>query len=366
MTGGSEARPRPTAPVRDFGPDQLAAMNADELRALCQLLLVSDGAQIRSVHASGAYSEWLIEIATLWRRRTGRARLFHERVAQPSVDRLSAVAAEEDDAETVLIAAHGVEPEVDVPATIHVVAPDELIRHLLRSPLVRWQDHRPAPALDRWETQLSLEDQTALLDPVGIRWLPLLALNELPPEIQQSTSLTPEDLLEQVAFRLLTASLRFGGIRYGNRERGQRLPDALLLWPHTSNPFAALFDAKASADGYTMPSDHALRFAGYIETMRGNQALGGNELRYLIVLSSSFPGRSGGNHPYHGRADALGEETGIKLVYIRADDLAQASARIEVEALGPAVRESIDWGRVFDEGMVSGTHLQEAISAATG
>ncbi|MGB0097223.1 MAG: restriction endonuclease FokI C-terminal domain-containing protein [Solirubrobacteraceae bacterium] len=113
----------------------------------------------------------------------------------------------------------------------------------------------------------------------------------IPPELA-GRELAPEDLFEQVAFRLVTSALRFGGERFGESRRGERLPDAVLRWPG-SQRLVALLDCKATSSGYTMDADHFLRFAHYVERLREDVERDGYELRYMLIVSSSFPGAPG-------------------------------------------------------------------------
>jgi hypothetical protein len=228
-----------------------------------------------------------------------------------------------------------------------------------RCSVIAWPNRRPEPAYDRLSLQRDLDHDAFVLDPVGLRWLPSLALNELPAELAER-DLVPETLFERMAFRLFTSALRFRGRRYGEAARGQRLPDAALSWPGFS-PLAALLDCKASADGYLMDSDQYLRFLGYITSLRPEIEAVGQELRYLIVLSSAFAGTAGQRHPFHERASALLEATSVRLVYFRAADLARAATVIEGRGLAPGDREALDWATVFDHGLVQSTHLSEML-----
>ena len=207
-----------------------------------------------------------------------------------------------------------------------------------------------------------LEDDAALLDPVGIRWLPTLALNELPVELFSQT-VPPQDLLERMTFRLLTTTFRFGGERHGEAARGERLPDSTLTWPAAADErLAALVDCKATSDGYTMTSDHLLRFKGYVEAARPILAEAGYTLGYLVVVSSDFAGRAGDQHPFRGRAKELREQAGVELAYVRAVDLARLAAIVEGGELSPLRRERLDWRTALDHGLVTADHLEAMVS----
>jgi hypothetical protein len=260
------------------------------------------------------------------------------------------------------IAPLGVADGITVAARVAVVRPEALIARLERSALIAWPDRRPTPAYDRVGTLRWLESDAALLDPVGIRWLPTLALNELPVELF-SQSVSPQDLLERMTFRLLTATFRFGGERHGEAARGERLADSSLTWAAAANErLAALVDCKAASEGYTMTSDHLLRFKGYVEAARPVLEEAGDELRYLVVVSSEFPGRAGDQHPFHGRAEELRETAGVELAYVRAVDLARLAAVVEGRELSPLRREQLDWRTALDNGLVTAEHLEAMVS----
>lgn len=352
---------RATQPQRRFSPDDLAGLDRDERRKLTQLLLTETGSRVVEVHRPVAYDELVLETRPLWRPRRVRVRVADRTVDAGDVERLGEAVAAAGDAEGVLVAACGAADGLAVPSTVMLVLPEELIARMERCSVIAWPDRRPTPAYDRLSAQRDLDRDAFLLDPVGLRWLPALALNELPVELTGSAHV-PDAMFERLAFRLLTTALRFGGVRYGESARGQRLPDAVLASPGPSR-LLALMDCKATADGYTMDSDHYLRFTGYVETLRQELEADGDELRYLIVLSSSFAGTPGSRHPFHARAEALRHETGLTLVYLRAQDLARTAALVESGGLSPAQREALNWAGAFDHGMVEAAHLETMMEA---
>lgn len=156
---------------------------------------------------------------------------------------------------------------------------------------------------------------------------------------------------------MLTHTFRFGGTRYGEAARGKRLPDALLQWPSGGDAIAAMLDCKASADGYTMTGDHFLRFKEYVKICRREAEAAGRELRYMIVVSSGFTG-SGRAHPFHARHQALVNDTGLSLAYVRAIDLAEAAVAVERDEVALTDRERLPWSRLFDAGLVDAQHFR--------
>jgi hypothetical protein len=354
-------RARVTQPQRRFTPNDLAELPRGDRRKLIQLLLTESGSRVVEFQAPAAYDELVLETRPLWRPRRVRVRIADQPVDQGDVDRLAEAVAANGDAEGMLLTCLGVNAQLHAPPAVMVVEPAELIARMERCSVIAWPNRRPVPAYDRLSVQRSLDHDAFLLDPVGLRWLPSLALNELPAELS-GRDLGPETLFERMAFRLLTSTLRFGGSRYGEAARGQRLPDAVVSWPGSSR-LVALLDCKATADGYVMDSDHYLRFVGYVTNLRAGLEADGDELRYLIVLSSSFTGSPGLRHPFHQRASALLDETGVRLVYVRAADLARAAAVIESRGMAPGDRDELDWSTVFDQGLVESAHLEEMLEA---
>jgi hypothetical protein len=161
------------------------------------------------VHHPAAYDEFVLETTPLWRPRRVRVRIATAGVLQTDVDGLSARVIEAGDADAVLVAPFGAARGVTGTDRVAVLAPDELIARLERSPSVEWSPDAPRPAYERATAIRGLNRDAALLDPVGLRWLPVLALNEVPSELA-GTGSPPQDLLERYAFRVLTATFRFG------------------------------------------------------------------------------------------------------------------------------------------------------------
>ena len=257
---------RVTRPDRRFGPDDLRALSREERRKLAQVLLTDGAARVVEFHSTVGYDELVLETSLMWRPRRVRVRVADRPVDDDALRRLAEAVRTAGDAEGIMIAAVGGDPPATVPAEVMLVEPDELIARLERSASVAWPERVPHPAYEHVQAQRDLERDAFILDPVGLRWLPSLALHELPGELA-GADIAPEDLFERVAFRLMTSALRFGGERFGEATRGKRLPDAVLRWPADGRP-RALMDCKATTAGYTMDSDHFLRFVGYVDALR--------------------------------------------------------------------------------------------------
>jgi hypothetical protein len=359
----SVPRRRVTQPKRAFTVDALARLARGERRRLVQVLVTQFGGKLAGFQQTAGHDEFELEIAPLWRERRLRIRIATRPVDQAALDRLEARVLQGGDAEGVMIAPFGIAGAPRPAKSVMVVGPGDLLERLERSALISWPDGTPRPALERVALDATIQGSGALLDPVGIRWLVALAHNELPPDLA-GLNAAPQDLLERTAFRLLTASLRFGGRRYGERDRGKALPDAVLEWTEQGERLAAILDCKASADGYAMSSDHRLRFSRYVDALKPELTKAGAALRYVVVLSSEFSGPGGRRHPYHGRARELREANAVKLVYLRAADVVRMAVAVESGELSPAQREALAWSQAFARGRPSVQDLNALLPEA--
>jgi hypothetical protein len=349
-TGAEITRPR-----RRFTPTDLSAMARAEVRKLVHALLQESGAEVSDYRRRADHDELHAELKVLWVRRLIRVRIMFRVVEPRDVLRFVESLEANGDVAGWLVAPLGTEDDLPVRGGVEVIAPDELIERFEHSSRVVWSEQRPRVAMDRLADQRALFEDARYVDPVGMRWLPVLAHNELPSELHDSGA-PPQDWLERLTFRMLTNTFRFGGVRYGEAARGRRLPDALLRWPMAGESLAALLDCKASADGYKMSADHYLRFREYVNVCRNEAESTGHELRYMIVLSSSFKG-SGRTHPFHARNRSLGRDTGLSLAYVRAIDLVRAAVSIERDEMAPTTREILPWAALFDQGVVDSQHF---------
>jgi hypothetical protein len=239
-----------TRAQRRFGRDQLAALNREDLRKLCHGLILAEGAQIERFRSAADFDEFAVVVPTLWHAHQIIVRIFHRAVTQRDIDDIQELVEVDDAMEALILQRILPESEIYLPRSIRIIPPDEIAARITASALVRWEGDIPTIAPDRLELDIELSNESALLDPVGIQWLPSLALNELPSKLQD-IDVEPQVLLERKTFRVLNASFRFSGVRYGESEPGRRLPDAVLHWPDGS-PTSAMLDCKAAASGYRM------------------------------------------------------------------------------------------------------------------
>ena len=345
---------------REFDAQDLARFARGLRLELCRAVLTESGARLVAWQASDDHDELVLHVTALWTRRTVRVRIAARPVDQRALDRLAARIRAAGDAEGLMIAAHGLSEACRPGAIVRLVEPDELIERLRRSPWIAWPGRKPE-LVARFTSAQQLAQATASVDVVGIRWLPTLALDELPAEIADVQE-APQTVLERLAFRVLTTSLRFRGERLAASAHAARLPDAVLRWPAGNTAHdAALLASVAAADGYTMDAGDEQRLEAAIDAAR-NAAFGAaHELSFLIVLSSDFPGPRGRGHPYHARAEALAQRAGIMLVYLRAVDLARLAVTVEGSEMTPAAREALPWSEVLSLGVPRFEDLQRLL-----
>lgn len=353
---GKRSGARVTQPQRRFQPADLAGLPRTEVRKLVHALIEESGAGISDYQRRAGHDDLYAEMDILWGRRSIRVRVATREVESRDVARFAEALASNGDVAGWLVAPHGTQVDLVGGQAVEVIGPEDLIERFERSSRVAWTERRPSVAMDRLAHQRKLSDDARLLDPVGIRWLPVVAHNEMPPELRHVEG-APQDWLERLTFRLLTHTFRFGGVRYGESARGKRLPDALLRWPTSGGPISAMLDCKASADGYTMTADHYLRFKEYVNICRNEAEAAENDLRYMIVVSSAFTG-SGRTHPFYARQKALSDDTGLSLAYVRAIDLAEAAVAAERDEVASDALEQLPWATLFDAGLVDARHFR--------
>lgn len=358
MAGDRSTRPV-TRARRGFGLSELRGLEREDVRKLCHGLLLAEGAGVDDYRSTADMDEFAVTVPGLWHMHRVLVRIYYRPICQEEIDDTHAFAAATGAVESVVLPAHGSDGlDLTMIPAVTVVSAEEIAERITRSALARWEADRPSIATDRLDLVLRLSS-TALLDPVGIEWLPSLALNEVPPSLVEY-AIEPQDLLERKAFRLLTSTFRFRGVRYGEATRGRRLPDAVLDWPDDSVT-SALLDCKAASSGYAMEADHFLRFVNYWETLAPQLEEHGRSLRYLIVLSSFFRGQEGDRHPFWNRAEQVADKTGLKLAYVTASDLAWTAAQMERADLPLHSRAEFDWHGVLHNGLVTADHFDFAL-----
>jgi hypothetical protein len=355
-------RARRTSLTRNFSVEELEALPREHRQQLCRLLLAETGLRVLSGDRRADYDQLIVESAPMWRSRRGCVRVVYRRLTQADVDDLDSLVRDKGFADALLLEAGGDSSAVGNldSERVQLVRASELVERLEGAALIAWQDGRPAADIGQYGLLRELGRVLPLLDPVGLRWLVPLSLNKLPTELVHLGQ--PADrLFEKVVFRLFTSVFRFGGQRLGARATGIPAPDSILVSPSAEGKFSALTDCKAARDGYVMDRDSERALRDYVADFRATAEAVGDPLRYVVIVSSSFPAARE-PHPYEARAERL-RSSAVRLVYLRAADLLVLAVAVEQDEAPPGVRAAIDWLRIFDEGQVTRENLMDGYRA---
>jgi hypothetical protein len=338
---------RATAPPRRFTPSDLAGLDVAALQQICQALLVEAGLHVREIVPGADFVDLIVDTTPIWRTRSARVRLVRRSLTADDAVRLQELAAATGHADAILIEAAPQRATVPMPESLMLIRATALIERIEASALISWRDG--APVVDRGLFRFLREREGLLsrLDAVGVRWLPWLGRNKVPPRLR-APGLIADALLEEAAFRTFVMLFGFTGKRLGAQAPGVAAPDALLYLPDARH--AALLDCKAARDGYRMSSADYRAIREYSHTLRTDATRDGRSLDFVVMLSSSFSGSNDRRHPYYDRARRLRRDEGVQLVYLSVDDLARFALHVEEAELTPLARAQIDWLAAFNAG----------------
>jgi hypothetical protein len=327
----------------------LADLDRDRRRRLVHALVAESELLIRG-HVRGLnHDDYTVESHPVWRARRSIIRIYYSHVSGDDLADLKRQAASEGMAEVVAVIAAETE-SFDV-GGLDILSPEKLIARLEASALVRWDDDGPDADPAQYARVANRTQEMLLADSLGIRMLPVAALNKLPPEVAALRA-RPDSLFEKLTFRIFTASFRFEGRLLGAQESGKRVPDAVLTWTGVEGPLKVILDCKAARDGYVMNTADERAICEYV--LGANEQSGsGHSVSHVLVVSSGFPGGAGkAPHPYFARAASVAAQTGAKLVYACATDLADLSLAIEESCADTGKRLAYPWPGVLDRGLI--------------
>ena len=353
MTSG-DGRPRrargATNPPRGLTAQALAALDHDQIRQMIIGLLTESGITVSGLSPRGDHDELILTIAPGWRPREGRARVFYRKVLKRDLTELATLAAQTALSEAILFEISDEVPGTfSVPEGVQFVSTAELIGRLEDAAAIKWDNAEPKVDRHLLARLKDVAKAPAWVDELGIRAIPVLARNKMPPW-WPLVSTAPDELFERLTFRILTQVFRFGGTDLGATSRMEREPDATLEAPATAaSPFSAILDCKASRDGWGMDADDETRLANYVDAHRAE--LAHPDEPFLVIVSSAF---STGTTAYEGRRDAIRDRCGARLVYWRASHLTSAALAIERSRMATADREQLPWESYFAQGRPSG------------
>jgi hypothetical protein len=347
------ARPA-TAPPRGFTPQDLERLPRKQRLQLGRMLVTEWGLQIVELDTRADYDDLVVEVEPFLCPRLARVRLAYRTPSRDDLAVLAELARNDGLADFLLIAMS--EDGNDAPSGDHYVPARALIELLEGSALVRWAGGVPEAARHEFAWLQAHQAQLLTADTVGLRWLPILALNKIPWPLRGLGG-SADDWFERIFFRLMTGRLRLRGCRLGSASRGQRLPDGLLL--PLSGSTGIIYDCKAARDGYTMTADHERRL---IEYGQRSYELDNTpvSVSMIAVVSSLFPAEHGREHPFYARRRAVKNKCGLDLAYLCAADLADLVMQLDALDSTAAV-DRIDWSRALSAGVVQ---LKDLLNAA--
>jgi hypothetical protein len=147
----------------------------------------------------------------------------------------------------------------------------------------------------------------------------------------------PEDLYEKYVYAGLQFVLNSRVVRYGQRFTGAILPDGVAI---VAGRPLFMYDAKASARGYTVSRDAIRQFADYIRRFHSSYETYLGRLNAFVVLSTAFQATG----TKVSRSAELHSECGVPLVYMSSATLAHLVA---VTAKRPILRGVMRWPEIF-------------------
>lgn len=348
-----------TNPPRGLTAPALAARPREDVRLLITGLLAESGITVSDISHRGDHDELVLALSPGWRAREGRARIYYRGVLRRDVSDLDKLARQTALSEVMLFeVSGGASAGFAALPSVQFISTAGLIERLEDSAAVQWDGAKPKVERTLLTRLRAVDKAEPWVDQLGIRALPILARNKVPPQ-WTSTREPPDELLERLTFRMLTQTFRFRGTDLGATSRAERKPDALLESAAESPaPFSAVLDCKASRDGWSMGADDETRLVNYVTNHRGD--LGHPERPFLIVISSNF---SSGGPAFDNRRQAVADACGARLVYLRAAQLAASALAVEVARMAPSDRERLPWEGYLAQGRPAG--LVEAFEPTT-
>jgi hypothetical protein len=242
----------------------------------------------------------------------------------------------------------------------HVLAGDDLAEAVRRTGLVEWRSGDPAPDSEAYLWAARRDRDLRESDPIGLRWLPVLARDALPVGLPAGAG-PAHAWFERLTFRVLTRAFMLRGRRLGADVPGQAEPDGLLLMP--GEAALAVYDCKATGDDWLADRATERQLTEYAaKTWRWEQQM--LPVSHVLVVSSGFQAAAGRKHPMRARHERLKKATGADLVYVTARHLATAGLDLCRRPAGEEIARFVNWTAVFAEGVVTSAGLAAAIDAA--
>jgi hypothetical protein len=356
---GAASPPSATNPPRGFTEEAWRATDRPTRRQLIQALMTEAGATFKNLQSRGRYDDLLMASDSPFGERTFRLRITDDRCDSNELTKLAETAAR-GDADYLLIGT--ATDDASLRENDHYLPVRELIEWLEASAFVTWTDGRPTADRDALVAERRHRLDFYLNDNFGLRALAPLSRNKLPWSMRMIGATGPADeWFERMFFRVATTACGLAGRRFGSADRGSRVADG-LLHAHGSSD-AVLYDCKAARDGYAMTADHERRLIEYAE---GEPSHDGRPMtvKYVVIVSSGFPGPLDGRHPFYRRQRAF-LRRGYGLAYIEAADIVNVALKLRSALdLDTAVADRINWFNALSVGLVGREDLLKVVNHA--
>lgn len=252
--------------------------------------------------------------------------------------------------EPVAVVPRGSEPDLNVPIGVRVVGPASFLELCKESGVLVEEGDQVCPDKEALR-ELHDNADASLAHLNGLLWLRPLSRDRCPPQLRW-TRIPAHELFERCFFLTCTSTFQARGTSWGTKDRGRPFPDGGLRFPGVDGP--VLYDCKASRAGYSMSMPDLRTAADYLSTPPSEdwRSAPDESPRFLVVSSKIRAGAREASHS--GRQAALDKRiSGAKLTWIRIPDLVRFGLALERAELPSAVRESIHWTEILDDGDVS-------------
>jgi hypothetical protein len=165
----------------------------------------------------------------------------------------------------------------------------------------------------------------------------------------------PDELFEEYVHVALQFLLESRVIRYGQKRRGQALPDGVGLG---RNGPTLLYDAKAYENGYAVTLDSVRQFSSYVRDFNRKYEHYVERVHAFLVVSGHSAAEP---RTLEDKSNQMYSECGVRLAFLTAPEL---GAAVQLLAKSPTHRRSVNWREVFGRTIVTASDVQRSLAAA--
>ena len=173
-------------------------------------------------------------------------------------------------------------------------------------------------------------------------WIPQLAEQILPEDLNPHMGWKIEDLLEFYLFRLFNITFALDGAEWGRKERAKPVPDGRLIIPDSGGQ--CLYDAKSSSRPYRITITEKDKFVRYSKEGKRKAAAIKKEVQFFLIIGNSFEG------DLCERAAQFQAEANLKMVCICAEDICDFANLVRQKTTNPSELQLIKWSLLLSKG----------------